>query len=302
MSERIRDLFVSSFTGLAGAGMPWGFQYGARPDLSYWQEWLASFFEDVDLKTDGWTPNRIATAAGGGEVLYLENVNTGERVGIMQNRRYNFYYQSMGAEYVTEYDEFGIPYQELSGCADFQPTDPWVDHFWYQLEQVDINSFLLINHEFQDGIKVYNPMTGEPNQPIYEGPTFNNTYPNGVYFYLHQSSPFLLFKSYGSSGRMSTQTDDEVVDTIEPAIDWDNVNISVWPNPASADVNIQVGPISAAGTYELLAVDGRAVLSGTLSDNGITRMSLTDLSAGSYIVVVELSNGNKRTWKRLEVL
>lgn len=29
---------ISSFTGLAGCGMPWGFQYGARPDLSYWHE------------------------------------------------------------------------------------------------------------------------------------------------------------------------------------------------------------------------------------------------------------------------
>jgi hypothetical protein len=72
-------------------------------------------------------------------------------------------------------------------------------------------------------------------------------------------------------------------------------NLSVWPNPASSELNLNL-PLSnetRSWTVELLDLTGRVVLSSAcaLSSNTLdTRLSLEGLSSGPYMVRVRLDN------------
>ena len=249
----IRDLFVSSFTGLAGSGMPWGFQYGARPDLSHWQEWLAGFFEDVDLNSGVWLPERNHALVGG-EVLWLHNVATGERVGIMQNRRYNFYHGSMGEQY--QVDEDGLPTSELSYCGEFNPDNQsdWTDenNQWEAFGLAYATTGQFVDWAEEPGhLRVFDPMNASPTLSIYEGPVSCANCPFGVSFTLDEVTPYLLFKFTPSGGRLSTSEANNSQDTApEQLVDKQGQRIRMWPNPANSQLSISIGPVAENGRVE----------------------------------------------------
>ena len=304
-SEWIRDLLASSFTGLAGSGMPWGFQYGARPDLSYWQEWLAGFFEDVDLNSGVWFPE-LNQALIGGEVLWLHNVATGERVGIMQNRRYNFYHGSMGEEYLL--DEDGLPTSELSHCGDFdlEQFPEWTneENQWDDYGVTYATTGQFVDWAEEPGhLRVFDPMNASPNLSIYEGPVSCANCPFGVSFTLDEFTPYLLFKFTPYGGRLGIPESENYEGTVpEQTLEKEqSQRIRMWPNPAKSQLSISIGPVAENGSVEFYDVSNRMVYEVALSHTGLTAMDVSALDAGSYFVRVILING-KETWKRLEVL
>jgi hypothetical protein len=49
---------MSGFTGLAGTAMPWDFQYFLKLELSYFQGYIRSFFDQMDFVNETWIQGR----------------------------------------------------------------------------------------------------------------------------------------------------------------------------------------------------------------------------------------------------
>lgn len=75
-------------------------------------------------------------------------------------------------------------------------------------------------------------------------------------------------------------------------------NIKVYPNPASADINIRWdGPDrgKAPVEYRIADTSGRVVISGYFNDNNYT-LSLEGILSGMYILYLEKPDGAVRTF------
>ena len=71
---------------------------------------------------------------------------------------------------------------------------------------------------------------------------------------------------------------------------------SVWPNPASSQVNISLGAeASSPADYVFYDIQGRVVLSGALT-GALNTINIERLNAGIYVVKV-VQNGNEQTKK-----
>lgn len=62
--------------------------------------------------------------------------------------------------------------------------------------------------------------------------------------------------------------------------------ISVFPNPATAYLNIQISDIENSASYQLYSINGSVVKSGTISSN-TERIELFDLEIGTYLLRIE---------------
>jgi hypothetical protein len=77
-----------------------------------------------------------------------------------------------------------------------------------------------------------------------------------------------------------------------------NEALSVWPNPASYEVNIAVGDAMHAMNYSLADALGRTVLTGTLTGSGPAVVPVQHLQEGAYLLKV----GDERIFDVMRVV
>jgi hypothetical protein len=72
---------------------------------------------------------------------------------------------------------------------------------------------------------------------------------------------------------------------------------SVWPNPATETVHIQMDATDNRGnSYQLFDMSGKLIQGGRLTDN-ISEIDIRSLVAGTYLLKVESSNRQAQTTK-----
>jgi hypothetical protein len=86
----------------------------------------------------------------------------------------------------------------------------------------------------------------------------------------------------------------QVYDPFVNIID-DSTGISLWPNPVSSTLKIEVKSTKNLGVlYQIYTIDGKLMISKQSSDN-ITSISMAHLPQGTYVLMVRYSD--KRTLK-----
>jgi hypothetical protein len=86
----------------------------------------------------------------------------------------------------------------------------------------------------------------------------------------------------------------QVYDPYVTSID-ENTDISIWPNPVSTTLNIDVKSVNNLGIlYQLYTVDGKLLVSKQSADNR-TSLNMMNYAQGVYVLMVRYSN--KRTLK-----
>ena len=98
----------------------------------------------------------------------------------------------------------------------------------------------------------------------------------------------LVFKRYSST--FITINDNQIVSGIS---DFDLLNISVYPNPASSVVNVNFSNLPEIGTeITIMDVSGREIIRRTV-ENINESMKIQDLPGGMYLVKIQLNNNFK---------
>lgn len=86
----------------------------------------------------------------------------------------------------------------------------------------------------------------------------------------------------------------QVYDPFVTSID-ENTDISIWPNPVSTNLNIDIKSVNNLGIlYQLYTIDGKLLVSKQSADNRTT-ISMMNFAQGTYVLLVKYSN--KRTLK-----
>lgn len=86
----------------------------------------------------------------------------------------------------------------------------------------------------------------------------------------------------------------QVYDPYVTSID-ENTDISIWPNPVSNNLNIDVKSINNLGMlFQLYTIDGKLLISKQSADTRTT-ISMMSYAQGTYVLMVRYSN--KRTLK-----
>jgi hypothetical protein len=73
---------------------------------------------------------------------------------------------------------------------------------------------------------------------------------------------------------------------------------SVWPNPASETVHVQISELSDSQyySYQIFDMSGKLVQGGCLTDN-LSEIDIKSLVSGTYLLKVETSQHNAQTTK-----
>lgn len=82
------------------------------------------------------------------------------------------------------------------------------------------------------------------------------------------------------------QKSDMVEESEEINDEKTGATISVFPNPATAYLNIQISDIENSASYQLYSINGSVVKSGTISSS-TERIELFDLEIGTYLLRIE---------------
>ncbi len=79
---------------------------------------------------------------------------------------------------------------------------------------------------------------------------------------------------------------------------WNDLNITVYPNPTRGDISIKItgGNVPDNITYRVYAGTGKIVCNGLLDVSGLYRIPIASMPPGVYILVLQFDN-NKNTWK-----
>lgn len=279
-----KAVVVSCFTGLAGAAQHWQHQglHGAshRPELSYFQGYMNSFMQQIDLVNETW----VADASEGTgsdrrvELLYLRRADGTRATGVLNNRTANFH--TMG----DPLDEEG----QQSACAGFVANE-WVLLGMSNLDEPqsvqELSSGGLLFKGLMPNtlykLRYYNPYdTGSgPGSPSFDDPTPVVTDGSGQLLLTQfpelnpETSPFLLIEvielQLVLNGKMEGP-DDEVEEMairgdhqLSLSADGTPTRLSVGPNPFTDMLSVHLaGASDLPVSMKLTDASGREVLIG----------------------------------------
>ena len=157
-----------------------------------------------------------------------------------------------------------------------------------------IKDHLLFDSQYEDGLLVYD--ISNPTSPVLAGhydthpenTKYNKYYGNwGNYPWLPSGT---IIAGDMQNGLQLLQLNWPPVGTNVPASDLD---VTVFPNPASEMLTIQMSGASTAWSYRLLSPTGQIVQTGQVTGKMKQTLSLQSCSAGLYFVEIQSTNGDK---------
>ena len=95
------------------------------------------------------------------------------------------------------------------------------------------------------------------------------------------------------------QTSDDVIVTSDACLEINEINQSfkIFPNPTKSSISI-IASFSLPTTYLLLTIDGKILKEGdVLSNSNETKINMSDLANGAYIL--QLVNQNLNQFNRI---
>ncbi|MGN6567747.1 MAG: T9SS type A sorting domain-containing protein, partial [Flavipsychrobacter sp.] len=80
----------------------------------------------------------------------------------------------------------------------------------------------------------------------------------------------------------------------------DNTTMSVYPNPATSNVNININNISGTAGFAIRDMTGRTVFAQQIAaGNAIINLQVSDYARGMYFVSLRYADGSTLTQKLL---
>lgn len=82
----------------------------------------------------------------------------------------------------------------------------------------------------------------------------------------------------------------------EPIVDsWEEREVTIYPNPTDGELNVAItgGELEEAYSYSIYNSQGSLLLNGSISELGLTTLSLSNQSAGVYILVLSCQDESK---------
>jgi len=289
----IKTLSLTPFSGAAGAGMNWNFQYPGEENLWNHMEPIRTLMEDIPLDEENWQVELpILSSNKGVEVLYLRNYVTDNyrAVGAVSNRTYNHYTQATG----SPCNQISL---ELDTTLIYQ-NDQNFEH------PIGTETLIIpdMGDEVEYKINWYNALTGTSL-----GTGLNSSYANENFpLYFPEVSgdethPILFFEiyradeaSFKSVIQDSVTEYREVVDLQKINVDssntvttnWDqatNADIQFYPNPTSDIFNLKIySDLLLGSTWQICNALGQELQRGILNDYTMS-IDLTNYTDGIYL-------------------
>ncbi|HRI58307.1 MAG TPA: choice-of-anchor B family protein [Saprospiraceae bacterium] len=159
---------------------------------------------------------------------------------------------------------------------------------------VYIKDHLLFDSQYEDGLLVYD--ISNPTSPVLvghydthpENTKYNKYYGNwGNYPWLPSGT---IIAGDMQNGLQLLKLNWPLVGTSAPASD---LNVTVFPNPASDLLTIQLSDAPGGWSYRLLNPTGQIVQTGQVTGKTQQTLSLQNCSAGLYFVEIQTNDGEK---------
>ena len=312
----IRNLWIGSFTGMAGMSLHWNAGY----DYALWQShfpqiaaFLAPYnFNESSGNVKGWMPGHDydKTHSGSGlsrygvsDLFYLRSPDNENAVGVIANRTYNFY---------TQWSCDGAVFPNLSDSVDFFKSGTLADSIddgLYMHPRISDFSDEHINVKNLSGyptkryvIEYYNAWN--PTVVIKTETKRNDNW-NGLRLEFPVTTgtnarPIVLFKIRPYKNKSGEQLDEDNQFKLYPLKNnfpffikdtsfEQTESVRVYPNPATNQITVAMPNNTSTTTIQIFDFSGRLLIVKE-SDDKLILVNIEALNSGPYILTVLYKN------------
>jgi len=319
----IRNLWIGSFTGMAGMSLHWNAGY----DYALWQShfpqiaaFLAPYnFNESSGNVKGWMPGHDydKTHSGSGlsrygvsDLFYLRSPDNENAVGVIANRTYNFFTQWSCETFPidTTNDEGKNIWRKFSQTRIVTSGDTTIDDYLYINPRISLfnNEHVYVKNISGYPTKRYvieyynawNPTV------VIKTETKRNDNWNGLRLEFPATTgtnarPIVLFRIFPFKNKSSEFNDSLNNDSltynniaywnIENQPEFERLKPKVYPNPVSGILQIEFSSQQKFSWLRLFDCSGRVLIEKQTVER-IECLNVTELIAGTYILEIRTNN------------